>query len=246
MRPLVTLLSAFAVLLIPACGSDSSDPPPPAPSRAVAFVADGFTLALWHFDEMSGTSSADASGNGNNMALNALPSAPAWTAAGRFNGCLDYEAVGSQWAASPLTALFPTNQATVEFWYLTTLKAGTITNGDNISLAVGWTASQLQFSIGDGSTAYALTVTSAAVNNLVADGSWHYIAAVWDGLRQRIYVDAVEVAVSSPLAVMVANPSGWYVGGNGGPYITGRVDEMRFSETARTPTEISAHFAGPP
>ncbi|MGH2610391.1 MAG: hypothetical protein ACRDHF_15025, partial [Tepidiformaceae bacterium] len=51
---------------------------------AGAFVPDANTMALWHFDEGTGQTTADASGNGNTLLrgtnLNSESSDPTWVA----------------------------------------------------------------------------------------------------------------------------------------------------------------------
>ncbi len=69
------------------------------------------TAALWHFNENSGTPTADATTNGNNGTLNG----PTWTT-GRFEAGLNFDGVNDYVLVNDASSLDITGELTLEAW----------------------------------------------------------------------------------------------------------------------------------
>ena len=92
-----------------------------------------------------------------------------------------------------------------------------------------------------GTVGYDLTGGTYTVN------SWSYVAAVWDGVAPRLYVDGVDTGA------VPTGPGGYKVNTSGnltlGAYDEGRasynglIDETAFYGRALTPAQILAHYA---
>jgi len=93
----------------------------------IPLSARGALVGYWKFDETSGTTAADSSGNGLNGTLSGAGTgaAPTWTA-GRFGNALDFNTPSAPAASNangslvtvPFNAAFRLNDAfTVSFWY---------------------------------------------------------------------------------------------------------------------------------
>ena len=66
----------------------------------------------------------------------------------------------------------------------------------------------------------------------IMDGNWHHVALVWDGARQRLYVDGVKKATTSIGGSLKISPA--YLGApTGAGPVTGTMDEVRLSKIAR-------------
>ncbi len=178
---------------------DTAPPPPDAAVVPDAPPANGPALH-WRFDEPSGTTALDSSGNGYHGTYSGYaggvpmtsgsvpavmftdPASRAFTASQRHQVRL----------ANPPAALMPSSTVTVAAWF----KMGTIdasgygllvdvSGGLNITLAANaiWQAR-------DTGTA-GLTYCTANVNSLT-DNQWHHVAAVWTPTTMNVYLDGTE------------------------------------------------------
>ena len=83
----------------------------------------------------------------------------------------------------------------------------------------------------------------------LAAGTWHHVAATYDGATMRLYQDGVEVG-SAPRtgAVFQAPNVDAYIGANPGAsnqVFDGRIDEVKIFGRALTPAEIAVEMATP-
>ena len=86
---------------------------------ANADIADGL-VAYWPLDEGGGTTTADASGNGNDGTLNL----PGWDS-GKFGGALNFDGVDDYVdCGNPSILDFGTGDFTISAWIKTTAPAG--------------------------------------------------------------------------------------------------------------------------
>ncbi len=99
----------------------------------------------------------------------------------------------------------------------------------------------MEFGVGNGSNwSYPSKSTTVLTN-----GSWHYVAYVFDGVNQIFYVDGASIgaAVASP-ATTLGSPSTYQIGGRpSNTFINGTIDEMRLSNIARTAGQISNYYS---
>jgi hypothetical protein len=232
----------LAAVLLPGCGKDDNPTQPPAPA---AFASDVNTLVLWHMDEGTGPSVADASGLLHTLYLGEDATAeaadPTWSSPG-FNGigaALTFDGSQSEHTRCPGPFTFPSDQFSVEFMLKTANASNMplVFGTNNVSVYVWITpAGVVQFDIGNG------TNWGASASSLVsvADGAWHYVACTYDHAATRVYVDGV-LSATTPQVLDVADPSSMYVGGRpSNTFLTGSMDEVRISNTARSAAEIDA------
>ena len=204
-------------------------------------IIDG-VVGSWHFDEGSGTTAYDTSGNDND---GTLKNGPQWIdgkygKALSFDGSDDYVNCGN---SSNLN--FGTNDFTIESWIKTNYieKWQLIVSksyNPGYELFVARDNGKLLFQIGDGSG-----WTNFLGNTVVADGNWHHVVAVADRDNNGIlYVDGNfdnEKSITSKsgsvdseynLHVGTRPPSTGYA-------FNGIIDEVRIYNRALTPDEIS-------
>ncbi|HEY0466501.1 MAG TPA: LamG domain-containing protein [Polyangiaceae bacterium] len=79
----------------------------------------------------------------------------------------------------------------------------------------------------------------------ITTGSWHHAAYTFDGTTNQLYVDGVLVASSTDLPDK-RTPTSCWLGTLDGTrdLFAGRMDDVHVSETARSPEQIAAEFAG--
>ena len=79
---------------------------------------------------------------------------------------------------------------------------------------------------------------------------WTHLAATYDGVTQRLYVNGVEVGSNPQTGTMVVGNQPLRIGGNAsfaGEFFNGLIDEVKVYNRARTATEINADMgAGVP
>ena len=209
------------------------------------FDADDNTVALWHFNEGTGTTAADSSGNDYDGTLGqAGANEPSWDDQGRFGYDLAFDGAQSEFVrAGSGAADFPSNQLTIEMWFKVTGAADYVhlfRSNDICVLEIN--DQSISFSIGDG-TGSSWKTLNATVFPFLTDGNWHYIACTFNGTTLNIFLDGTNRNVDLNAAISMAAPGDYYIGGYpGANYFTGSIDEVRLSKIARSATEISDYY----
>jgi hypothetical protein len=203
-------------------------------------------VAYYRFEEVSGTTAADSSGNSNvgtyvNGVLTGQPSALQLGRAATFDGIDDY-------VSTPRTV---STSFTLELWINTTaasLTGSQAYEGNGLLWSdVGGVANDFVLAmLNDGLSFFTgnpdTTVTSGTAIN---DGRWHHLVATRaQGGNVEIFVDGISRGVTTtnnnPLD---ANPS-IMIGANvlDSRYFTGSIDEVAYYPTVLAPDRIRAHF----
>jgi hypothetical protein len=209
-------------------------------------------LGLWHFDEGSGTTSADASGNSNTATLVGSPS---WTA-GYAGDAIEGNGAGSYVSANLGTWFGSNNTLSVTAWTYVNANA----NGPVVGIAGtnGWNMPFLSVA---GATVYGwlwgVPGTNSATSPLSATVSlnaWHFLAITYDpngggtGIGQEIfYVDGTAAGSTTG----TYSPSGTvdtfqtYIPGAKpsavtDSYLLGKVDEVRAYNRVLSAAEITS------
>src|SRR5450432_133148 len=200
-------------------------------------------LGLWHFDEGSGTTSADASGNGNTASLVGSPS---WTT-GYEGNALQFNGSSSTVQANLTSWFGGNNTLTAAAWVYATAS----TNGPifGVTGGGGWNMPFLSI---NGATVYGWLWQVNGNNPISASvglNAWHHLAISYDpasGGIERFYVDGAQVGsgtgtYSSSGTVDVIST---VIGGAKPPGVNtnllGRIDEVRAYNRVLTALEISS------
>jgi hypothetical protein len=172
--------------------------------------------ALWKLDESSGTVAHDSSGNGFDLAAAPNPSTwgnaagpPATTSAGFLSDFQKrfalgtYQALGT--AGAPFSVFGWANYVDLDNTHTFTL----INQGASAGIAfgAGWMLSinglslanphKLQLDTNDGTFAGAERINS---DSALAQNTWVFLAATWDGTTWRLYVDGLLQAATDSRA----------------------------------------------
>ena len=191
-------------------------------------------VGLWLFDDGTGSTAMDSSGNNNHgMVVNA----PVWVD-GRFGGALAFDGVGN---------CVNTNQKLLdgarEFTVLAWIKPGNITS-NRVGL-IGQNDSP-EFGFSDPSTLNLWTPTAGSNANpyVHPPGEWHHIAAVATRQFTKVYIDGNATTVNgnwpnhgrSDFNVNIGGCGIWDATGN---WFTGSMDEVGLFHAPLTDDDIA-------
>ena len=217
------LAVAVALLALLGAAPAWADPPPPG------------LVAAYAFDETSGTTAVDASGNGRTGVV-----VGATWATGRYGGALSFDG-SDDYVGLPALGTFYNSAFTLEAWVQ---KA---TTKNDVGIVGTWAGSGPMLWVDHLATRHHLTLggsfssyLDSGVNPSV--GQWQHLAATFDGATARYYVDGVEVA-SRAFSGSVGNSNSWRIGAYGsvaGGFFDGLIDEIRVYDRALGASEIVA------
>ncbi len=198
-------------------------------------------IGQWKFDEDTGTTTYDSSGNGNDGTLTNAPTRVGSSSC-IAGSCLQFN--GSNYVDVPFSSSLNvgTGSWSIGGWVKTTQASwGSLFDGYNgygiiLYGASGAGTARVEFNTG--------TCSSIQTGPIINNGSWHYIFAVRDlsSSSLSLYVDGVRVAINpSCTGTTSATNQSWDIGrGNRAiEYLTGSVDDVRVYNRALTADEIS-------
>jgi chitodextrinase len=212
--------------------STAACPPPPG------------SVAGYSFEEGSGTSVGDNSGNGRGATL---AGGAAW-AAGKIGGGLTLDGVDGRVELPSFGNSFYKTAFTFEAWVKKASSSG------DAAIVGTWTSDRnggpMLWVDGDGQ--YVLTLNRGYSNYLfsgrsVTPGKWQHVAGTYDGTTARIYVDGA-LAASRSFSGNVGDSATWRIGAYGvtpAGAFDGTIDEVRLYSRALSATEIASEMAGP-
>lgn len=207
--------------------------------------------AYYRFDEASGTTANDSSGNAYNGTYNStgVTLAQAGALAGDTDTAALFDGVAGEMTCPAGLNTSGWSAFTIEAWVnLTSLPASgariadndTGTNNKGFSLFFTAGATSLNLAIGNGSSHATATYTFA-----FSTGIWYHIVGTWDGTTITLYVDGVSVASVAKAGTM-GTPSNAVVFGynvsSGGGYLPAVVDEGAIYNATLSPARVLAHY----
>jgi len=208
-------------------------------------------VGYWTFDDGTGSTAVDSSGNGN---TGTLVNGPLWTT-GEFNLALGFDGL-TNYVNVPSTAALNAYPLTVAVWVKTSTTtgvrgivnkyAGGSYNGYQVFMNNGnlcaWYLRDASNYVYNGS---GCTLKVAGYN----DNHWHHVAYVIDASGGKLYVDGVQKAHRSWSGIAGAPTTtqpihiAHYPGAYGGAeYLPGGVDDVRIYNRALSATEVSALY----
>ena len=208
-----------------------------------ALAADPSLVGLWHFDEGSGTTVADSSGNNNTLTL---VDGPVWTT-GKVGGALSFDGV-DDYVFTPMTP--PPGDTSIELWVKGFLSGEAIyAFSDNVPPSGAedrmiWLSPDGTFHWYVYSGIQAEIISTTPINN----GQWHYIVATINSSEgNSIWVDGVKEN-TDPRGTIGYNGyttpkfSIAAMCGYSNHYGSGIVDEVAIYNRSLSADEIKAHY----
>ena len=206
-------------------------------SATVSVVAPSGLVAAYGFDEGSGTSTADQSGNGNVGAL----SNTLWSATGKFGSALSFNGSNARVNVNDSASLHFTNGFTLEAW----IRPNALSDWATVVLKerTGYYAEALYADTDTGKpSAHVYTSSDHELRgpSSLPVGSWSYVTATYNGSTLALWVNGTQVASQAVTGTIIANTGPLRIGGNAiwGEYFNGLIDEVRVYNRALNATEI--------
>ncbi|GAB3257234.1 fibronectin type III domain-containing protein [Nocardioides dilutus] len=210
--------------------------PPPTPAGLVG---------AWAFNEGTGTTTADASGRGNQGTLVGAT----WTTQGRYGGALSFDGSSSLVRVADSASLDLSTAMTLSAWIMPTAnQSGWRTimqrQTDAYFLNASYDGGALRPAGGGtfgSTTSYVGGPTASPLD------AWTHVALTYDGAVLRLFVNGTQVATRATTGTIQATDNPLWIGGNNpyGEYFTGRIDEVRVYNRALTETDIQADMSSP-
>jgi hypothetical protein len=218
--------------------------------RAMGNVPISGLVGWWNFDEGSGTSAADSSGNGNTGTLHGSP-LPTWTTGGYYNGALSFD--GAQnYVSVPTSASLNLSSFSISAWTETTsttnwqwiAEKATSGNG-NYYFYYESSPNKLVCGFWNGSFynhSYAWTPST---------NTWYHLACTFDSAGQivNIFINGSPVFSASETHTPSTNGNSLWIGRsseNNAFTWTGPLDDVRIYNRALSASEIWRLYNGAP
>ena len=205
-------------------------------------------VAAFDFTEVTPGVVSDLSGNGND---GSLVGNGAVVPSGRFGDAVAFDGNTNATGSVDLGALdVPGSELTIAAWInaddfdtydarIVSKADGTATNAHHWMLSTFDERLRFRLKTDDG-----VTTTLIGTANSLSAGTWHFVAATYDGATMRVFVDGVEVGSTTKTGSIAQDPSvDAAIGANPGTAsknFDGRIDELRIQSRALSATELQA------
>jgi hypothetical protein len=208
--------------------------PPPPPGLVAAYP----------FDEGSGTTVTDVSGNGNNGTV----SGATWTTSGKYGHALVFNGTSALVTVNNSTKLQLSNAMTLEAW----VNPGTVSSIWQDVIYKGNDNYYLEGTSGNGSVP-AMGGTFGG-SDVVLYGpaapllnTWTHLAGTYDGTTMRFYVNGTQVATQPQTGAISTSTDPLQIGGDTiyNQYFQGTIDEVRIYNVALSAAQIQTDMNTP-
>ena len=201
---------------------------------SIANAAESSLVGWWKFDDGSGITAIDSSGNGFDISLHNTT----WED-GVFGGALHFHGVGYGHVEN---FNYSENAITICAWVRhDAFRIGKIERYVTVAPEVAVIRKE-----GDGRLHFYIKTDGNLrhlwVNDVLTVGQWHYVAGTWDGSTQHLYIDGEEIA-SEARGGVLGNTSNVVMSSGGEPF-NGMLDEVRIYNRALTEPEILGAMEG--
>ena len=201
-------------------------------------------VAAYGFDEGSGTTVTDASGNGNTGTITNAT----WAATGKYGKALQFNGTNALVSIPSAASLQLSTGMTLEAWVnpstVNSAWRDVIYKGnDNFYLEATSDHSSHPDAgmIAGGSYADAFGTAALTAN------TWSYLTETYDGSTLRLYVNGTQVASTAHTGAIASSTNPLQIGGDSlyGQNFAGLIDEVRIYNVALTAAQIQTDMATP-
>ena len=200
-------------------------------------------VAAYAFDEGSGTTVTDLSGNGNNGTV----ANTTWAATGKYGKALNFNGTSALVTVPNAASLQLSTAMTLEAWVnpstVSSAWRDVIYKGDDNYYLEGTSSN-------GGAPALGGTFGGANANiygTALTANVWTHLAATYDGATLRLYVNGVQASSLARTGAIATSSNPLQIGGDSlyGQYFRGLIDEVRIYNRALSVAEIQADMNTP-
>jgi len=204
-------------------------------------------LRSWHFNEGSGASTADSSGNGNTGTITGAT----WSTSGKFGNGLSFD--GNDNVNFGTNVKFTSGDFSISFWFNVASLTGTPFSrgrayGDqkgDIRAAIE--NSQMKVAIRDSGSWIFGWLGNFQTSTTLTTNTWYYLTITRSGSTFKMYLNGnlENTQTSSADISDSSNSNTFYMGyfdNDGGSYYNGKLDEFRIYNRALSASEITALY----
>jgi hypothetical protein len=180
----------------------------------------------WQFDEGSGTTTKDSSGNGH---PGTFQGGVTWVR-GRFGSAVHINGTDGVVVVSSGTSLNPTAAISITAW----INVDSWEGGNRRIVQKGDNDNQYRLLEEGGVLKFDLfgVTNGTLTTDLPSTGVWHQVAATYDGTVMKIYIDGVVVAQQAASGALATTSNSLYIGSKGvggtlGNHFLGSIDDVR-------------------
>jgi hypothetical protein len=198
-------------------------------------------VAAYSFDEGSGTTVTDLSGNGNTGTINGA----SWTSQGKFGNALNFDGISNWVTVNASNSLNLASGMTLEAWAYPTAATGTWTT---ILLKEAPPGNNLAYHLqGDPSSHPSSYITTdvSGLQGIVGPApfllnTWTHVAATYNGTLFSLYVNGIVFASAPVTGNIIPSVGPLLFGGNSifGEYFGGTIDDVRIYNRALNQAEF--------
>jgi len=200
-------------------------------------------IAAYAFDEGSGTTVVDASGNSHTGTLNGAT----WSTSGKFGGALSLDGMSARVTVPSSADLNVTSGFTLMAWvYPTAAQSNWRTVLHKETDRYYLMASSDQNTPASGGTFVAGNENTYGPTALPVN-TWSHLAATYDGNVVRLFVNGTQVASQAQTTPLTISTGPLSIGGTAayGEYFQGTIDEVRVYNRALSASELQADMNTP-
>jgi hypothetical protein len=205
-------------------------------------------VAAYGFNEGSGSSTGDLSGNGN---VGSLLGGASWASTGRFGKALAFNGSNGSVKVADSASLDLTTGMTLEAWVKPTVLSG----WSCVILKERPEASHLSYEMSANTSndkPSSFIWVGSAERGVYGAGklplaTWSHLASTYDGATLRLYVNGVLASSTAVSGAITASIGDLRIGGNSlwGEWFNGLIDEVRIYRQPLTALDIQADMGRP-
>ena len=199
-------------------------------------------VAAYAFDEGSGTTVTDASGNGNNGTITNAT----WATSGKYGKALQFNGTNALVSIPDAASLHLTTALTLEAWVdpttVTSAWRDVVYKGnDNYYLS----ATSSNASKPDGGLIAGGTYADAFGTSALPTNTWSFLTETYDGSTLRLYVNGTQVSSTAHMGTITTSTNPLSIGGDSiyGQYFAGMIDNVRIYNVALSAAQIQSDEA---
>jgi hypothetical protein len=205
-------------------------------SLSIANPAEDGLVAYWSFDEGTGKTAADATGNGHD---GEFKGAPKWVA-GKFGTALEFDGKGDYVAVADDDALDLTDKITLMAWFspndVLTSRRLMVKNNSIFVIFDFSNANSIDFLVKPNNTFAESKTTDWKV------GEWYHFAGTFDGKTLKVYINGeLEGEAANNVPIAPSDLELWIGGDDNGratDWFPGKIDEVRLYDKTLSGADI--------